>query len=262
MAESISSLSNPRIKALAELRRKGVRADPSRILIDGIREIGRAVEAGIALSELYYCPSLLEAPSEQIRKLASAKTELIELTEPVFEKIRYGDRTGGLVAVAARPHRTLADLKLGANPLIAVVEKIGKPGNLGGMLRSADGAGLEAVLAVDSAIDVYGPNVIRASVAAVFRIPVVEISAEEARRFLDEHRFQSVAASPTGQTDYTRLDYRKATAFIFGAEDKGLSERWTGIQTARVPMRGIGDSLNVSTTAALFFYEALRQRTR
>ena len=262
MAESISSTSNPRIKALADLRRKGIRADDSQILIDGVREISRAVEAGVRLNALYFCPTLLTAdmPADRLTKLAGSQTELIEVSDPVFEKIRYGDRTGGLVGVAQRPHKALTDLKLSQGPLLAVLEAIGKPGNLGGILRSADGAGVEAILVADSPIDIYGPNVIRASVAAVFRIPVIESTAGEARKFLEEHGLQLIAASPNGKSDFTQLDYRRPTAFIFGAEDRGLSEHWSDIQTARVPMRGIGDSLNVSTTAALFFYEALRQR--
>lgn len=262
MPDVISSPQNPRIKELASLRRK--REVDSPILIDGVREISRAAGAGLKLVEVFYCPALLtdEMPSDQLQKLKGPQTEFIEVTEPVFEKIRYGDRTGGIVAIALRPHRTLAELMLSPNPLIAVVEQIGKPGNLGGMLRSADGAGVEAILVVDSAIDIYGPNVIRASVAAVFRIPVVELTVEDARRFLSERGMQAIAASPAGESDYTSFDYRKATAFIFGAEDRGLSDRWAGLQTARVPMRGLGDSLNVSTTAAVFFYEALRQRSQ
>src|SRR5262249_49325334 len=128
MFEQITSPSNPRIKELAELRRKAMRADRSRILIDGVREIGRAVEAGVALAEVYFCAELIEVPIEQVRKFATAQTEIVEVSEAVFEKIRYGDRTGGMVAVAGRPQRTLGELKLSSHPLIAVVEGIGKPG--------------------------------------------------------------------------------------------------------------------------------------
>ncbi|MBI5764123.1 MAG: hypothetical protein HZA51_11415 [Planctomycetes bacterium] len=388
--ESITSAANPRIKALASLRRKGSSADDPRILIDGLREITRAAQAGLAIGELYVCRALLagEEVDAVAGELSSHGTRIIDVPEHVFEKFRYGDRTGGLVAVAERPSKTLADLashrletgatrgdrletgatrgdrletgatrgdrletgatrgdrletgatrddrletgatrvdrletgatrgdrletgatrgdrletgatrddrletgatrgdrletgatrgdrletgatrvdrlETGATaPLIAVVEQVGKPGNLGAILRSADGAGVEAVLAVDSAIDVYGPNVIRASVATVFRIPVVEVSAAEAMAYLKERRFQVVAATPEGGADFTTIDYRGPTAFVFGAEDRGLSRAWTGsdVIAARIPMRGIGDSLNVSITAALFFYEAVRQR--
>ena len=258
MAFAISSSSNPRIKALAELRRKGVRADPTRVLIDGVRELERATHAGAHVEAVYYCTAFL--PDQCLpRLLKGAQAEVTEVTEGVFEKIRYGDRTGGIVAVAVRPQRTLQDIPVKAS-LLAVVEGIGKPGNLGGILRSADGAGVEALLVADSPIDVYGPNVIRASVAAVFRLPVVESTAGETREYLNQGGFQIVAASPQGQSVYTEFDFRGPTAFVFGAEDKGLSSQWRDVRAARVPMQGMGDSLNVSTTAALFFYEALRQR--
>ncbi len=279
--ESITSAANPRVKALASLRRKGSSTGDPRILIDGLREISRASQAGLAIDELYICRALLagDEVDAMSRELSSRGTRIIEVPEHVFEKFRYGDRTGGLVAVAKRPTRTLADLashrlETGATghdrletkataPLIAVVEEVGKPGNLGAILRSADGAGVEAVLAVESAIDVYGPNVIRASVATVFRIPVVELSAADAMAYLKGQQFQIVAATPEGGSDYSTLDFRGPTAFVFGAEDRGLSKAWTGpdIKAARIPMRGIGDSLNVSITAALFFYEAVRQRS-
>lgn len=269
--ESITSAANPRVKALASLRRKGSSTEDPRILIDGLREISRASQAGLAIDELYCCRALLDGGEADalMKELSSHGSRIIEVPEHVFEKFRYGDRTGGLVAVAARPSRTVVDLanhrlESGATaPLIAVVEQVGKPGNLGAILRSADGAGVEAVLAVESAIDVYGPNVIRASVATVFRIPVVELSAADAMAYLKEQRFQIVAATPEGKMDYTSIDYRGPTAFVFGAEDQGLTKAWTGpdVKAARIPMRGIGDSLNVSITAALFFYEAVRQRS-
>jgi len=262
--ETLSSPANPRIKALAALRRKGASADDSRILIDGIREIDRARRAGLAISELYYCPPCMDSgePAALVEACRAGGIETIEVSEPVFERIRYGDRTGGLVAVAPRPRRTLADLKLSENPLIAVVERVGKPGNLGAIVRSADAAGIEAVFVVDSAIDVYGPNVIRASVAAVFHLPLIELPAAEAIDFCRSRGLQIVAATPDARTDYTQCDYRSPTAFVFGAEDAGLSDAWRGaaVRLARVPMLGLGDSLNVSITAALFFYEARRQR--
>lgn len=262
----INSVQNPRIKALAMLRRKGSNSADPRILIDGVREIDRARKAGLGIEELYFCQNLLgaEVTPERLSEFEAAGTQLIEVTEPVFEKIRYGDRTGGLVAVARRPHRTLADVKLTACPLIAVVEGVGKPGNLGAILRSADGAGVEAVLVADSMIDIYGPNVIRASIGTIFSIPVIELSADATLAYLRKTGLQIVSASPEGPTPHTDLDYRRPTAFVFGSEDQGLSNAWAAadILTAKVPMRGIADSLNVATTAALFFYEAVRQRTR
>jgi TrmH family RNA methyltransferase len=264
MTELISSHQNPKVKYLATLRRRRRRGNDDQILIDGTREIGRAKQAGLALDELYFCQALLdpEVTPEGLAEFEAAGAHLVEVTEPVFEKTRYGDRTGGLVAVAQRPRRTLGDLKLSANPLVAVIERVGKPGNVGGIVRSADGAGIEAVLVADSAIDIYGPNAIRASIGTIFSVPAVELTAADALTFLRKAGLQIVSATPGGSTLYTDLDFRRPTAFVFGSEDQGLSPAWAApdIVTAKVPMRGIADSLNVATTAALFFYEALRQR--
>ena len=261
--ERITSTANPLIKSLAVLRRRGRRSGDDRILIDGVREIERAVEAGVKIEELLYCQALLDGDATAIcNRFTIGGGNMIEVNEPVFEKIRYGDRTGGLVAVAQRPGRQLSDFKLGERPLLAVIERVGKPGNLGAILRSADGAGLNGVLVVEPDIDIYGPNVIRASVSTVFSIPVVEVTLEQAMEFIKKGGLQIVAASPAGQTPYTQIDLRRPTAMVFGAEDQGLSAAWAenGAIMAKVPMRGLADSLNVSTTAALFFYEALRQR--
>jgi TrmH family RNA methyltransferase len=264
MTEAIISPANPRIKALVALRRKGAASGDPRILIDGLREIERALRAGLAISELYVCPGSMDRPAaaDLLGACRAAGVEMVEVSEPVFEKIRYGDRTGGLVAVAPRPRRRLEELALSPAPLVAVVENIGKPGNLGGILRSADGAGVEAVVVIDPAIDIYGPNVIRASVSTVFSVPVVPAARDEAVAWLRGLGAQVVAASPDGSRDYATVDYRGPTALVFGSEDRGLSGGWRGgaVIAARVPMLGISDSLNVAATAAILFYEARRQR--
>jgi TrmH family RNA methyltransferase len=245
------------------LRRRGRRSGDDRVLIDGVREIGRAIQAGVKVTELLYCQAMMDGQASALcNEFTLGGGNMIEVSEPVFEKIRYGDRTCGVVAIADRPGRLLSDLKLGERPLLAVIERVGKPGNLGAILRSADGAGVNGVLVVEPEIDIYGPNVIRASVSTVFSIPVVEVSLVEAIDFIRKGGLQIVAASPEGAKLYTEVDLRRPTAIVFGAEDQGLSAAWAENQAimAKVPMRGLADSLNVSTTAALFFYEAFRQR--
>jgi len=264
-ADRISSPQNDRIKEVVRLRDHRGRDERGRIVIDGRRELLRAVEAGVEITELYYCPSLLGADDEE-QVLAPARdrqVELVEVTESVFTKMSYGDRAEGLLAVARRPTRTLDDLRLGPQPLIAVVEGVEKPGNLGAILRSADAAGVAAVIAADPATDIYGPNAIRASLGTVFSVPLVEATAEETSLWLDRRGLSIVAASPTGGKAYTEVDMTGPTAVVLGSEAHGLTAAWqqSRIIQAVVPMRGRADSLNLSITAALFFYEALRQRT-
>lgn len=260
----LTSVQNPRIQELARIRR-GRTAGERVILIDGRREVQRAVEAGWRLRELYHCPTLLDEDGR--RWLAGAGLDrriLIETNEPVMAKIAFGDRTDGLVAVAARPMRQLSDLKLSERPVIAVVHALEKPGNLGAILRSADAAGVEAVLVSDARTDVYNSGVIRASTGAVFSIPLVECSAVEAVAFLRDHGIAMLTARPQAAQEYTKVDYRRATAFIFGTEASGLGEAWRAddITPVRIPMAGACDSLNVSVTAGILFFEARRQRSK
>lgn len=264
MTEIITSTGNPRVKEALRLRGKRGRAECQRILIDGVREIGRAVEAGVAIDEIFFCDAILEAEDAAalLKRIETGGAKTTQVSETVFDKIRYGDRTGGLVAVARRPKRTLDDLRLSSNPLIAVVEGLEKPGNLGAIVRTADAAGIEAVIVVDPDTDLYGPNVIRASLGTIFCVPVVEAEKETAIEWLHKNKLAIVTATPEGGTVYTGVDFRGPVAMVFGSEAEGLTPTWrkVNVTQASVPMRGRADSLNVATTAALFFYEALRQR--
>ncbi len=270
MSDPITSLQNPRIKALVKLRDKGPKDRAEHILIDGIREITRAIEAGVELSEAFYCPrtsvgAVRGGTAHLGAALEACRTRgvpCIEVADTVLQRISYGERREGIVVTAVRPKRPLDQLRIPERPLIGVVERIEKPGNLGAILRCADGAGVDAIVAADAVTDVYGPNVIRSSVGAVFSVQVVEASSADVMVWIRAKGMQIVAAVPVGDRRYTDVDYRMPTAIVFGSEAQGLSKRWhgAGVVTAKVPMAGKGDSLNVSATAATFFYEARRQR--
>ena len=264
MVEIITSTANPHVKEALRLRGKRGRAEGEHILIDGVREIGRAVEAGVGIDEVFFCDAILagDDAAALLKEIASGGARVTQVNEVVFDKIRYGDRTGGLVAVAQRPKRTLNDLRLSTNPLIAVLEGLEKPGNLGAIVRTADAAGVEVILVVDPDTDLYGPNVIRASVGTIFCMQVVEAKLGDAMAWMQENKLTIVAATPDERTVYTDVNFLGPVAMIFGSEAEGLSAAWRTLDLTRasVPMRGRTDSLNVATTAALFFYEALRQR--
>ena len=260
----ITSTSNPRIKAAARLRDRQGRNDQGRIIIDGVREIGRAIESGVQIAELFHFPGL-SGGAEHAALLESAKAagaHLIEVTPEVMEKLAYGQRVEGVVAVAAAPLRTLADLQPAEGALVAVVEGVEKPGNLGAILRTADAAGVQALVVADGGTDLYNPNAIRASLGAIFTVPVAAASSQQALDWLRQHQFRIVAARVDGGVDYTAADYRGRTAIVLGSEARGLSELWRGADIALVhlPMLGRVDSLNLSAAAAVLFYEALRQR--
>ncbi len=261
---AITSVRNPRVQAAVKLRERRERGRQSRILIDGAREIHRALGSGVKLLEVFACPQGEPDVDAQrlLAPLHAAGVPVVNVAPHVFARVAYGERTAGLVAVAETPHATLARLQLPQQPLVAVVEGCEKPGNLGAVLRSADAAGLSAVIAADSVTDLFNPNTIRASLGTVFTLPVATASADETLAFLRTAGLQIVAARVDAECDYTSIDYTRPTAIVLGSEAKGLSDRWHSpeVTAVRLPMRGAADSLNLSATAAVLFYEALRQR--
>ena len=260
----ITSTTNPRVKAAARLRDRSGRNDQGRIIIDGFREIGLALASGIEVAELFYFPELCrdEAHTELLSAAHAAKVSLLEVTPPVMEKLAYGQRVEVVVAVAATPQRTLADLRLGDSALVSVVEGVEKPGNLGAILRTADAAGVSALIVADGGTDLYNPNAIRASLGAIFTVPVASAASAATLDWLRQHHFRIFAARVDGTTIYTDANYTGRTAILLGSEAHGLTDLWQSadIKPIRLPLLGQIDILNLSATAAVLFYEALRQR--
>lgn len=260
----ITSTANPRLKAALRLRGRRERDRSGLTLIDGVRETARAVAGGATLREVFISPG--DCADEECRDLVESLrahgVAINELGEEAFARLAYGDRIDGVVAVAETPLHGLDDLVLPPKPLIAVVEGVEKPGNLGAILRTADGAGVSAVIVAAPGTDLSNPNVIRASVGTVFSVPVSVASTGDVLEWLREQEIGIVAARVDGSVDYADADYTGAVAIALGSEARGLSDAWAELAQAsvRVPMLGVGDSLNVSATAAILFYEALRQR--
>ncbi len=266
MAEqrSITSRQNQRVKDAARLRLARERLERGRFLFNGAREIVRALEAGIVPLEAYVCEGLARSAECQqaIDSIKASDAEVFLVTPEVFAKLAFGERDDGLVVVAETPRRTIDDVRLSAKPIIAVLEALEKPGNVGAILRSADAAGVDAVLVADGGTDLYNPNTIRASLGTVFRPNICECATAAAIDWLREKKLPIIAARPDAERLYTEIDFAQGAAIVLGSEAAGLSEAWRAVDITpvRLPMHGIADSLNVSTTAAVLFYEALRQR--
>lgn len=261
----ISSHQNPRIKQLVKLRRAKHRANTGLIRIDGAREILRAVRSGVVLRELYLCESLCH--SDVARQLLADAKQLAafvaEVPPAIFEKIAFGDRAEGVLAVADMPRRDLAAIQLPPQPLVAVVERIEKPGNFGAILRTADAAGLSAVIAADAGTDLFNPNAIRASLGTIFSVPVAAATTEETLAWLRINALRIVAARLQDARDWRECDLRPPLAIVLGSEANGLSPAWytDDVEGVSLPMLGIADSLNVANTASVLFYESLRQNS-
>jgi RNA methyltransferase, TrmH family len=260
----IASLQNPHVKDAVRLRERRHRDKQGRILIDGAVELRRAMHGGVRLLETFVCRSLCESDEARrvLETLPQTGCKIFNVSESVFEKLAFGNRTEGVLGVAETPQTTLELLRLAHLPCVAVLEGVEKPGNVGAVLRSADAAGISAVIVADPRTDLYNPNAIRASLGTIFTMPVCEAAGSEALAWLRANQFHIFAARVDGAVPYAQPNYRGPTAIVLGSEAEGLSPLWTGpdIQAVRLPMLGAADSLNVSVAAAVLFYEALRQR--
>lgn len=261
----VSSRQNPRFKATLALRDARERRTRGRIIVDGAREIGRALEAGVTLVETWIASEQIRSDTARsVLPRAATAAEVIETTPELLARLAYGERDEGMVAVFEAPPTDLASVaaRLPERPLIAVMEQVEKPGNLGALLRSADGAGVDAVIAADPVSDIWNPNAIRASLGTIFSLPIAVCSSAEALSFLREHEVAILAARVGGATDYDAVDLSGPVALVVGAETSGLTETWAGagVTPISIPMLGLADSLNVSASAAVLFYEARRQR--
>jgi RNA methyltransferase, TrmH family len=260
----ITSTANPRLKSALRLRDRRDRDRSGLTLIDGAREIARALAGGAAVREAFL--SAANCMDDECRAtidlLGQARVPMHELGPAAFARLAYGDRLDGIVAVAEVPGHGLADLSLPTEPLLAVIEGVEKPGNLGAILRTADGAGLDGVIVADPGTDLFNPNVIRASLGTVFAVPVAVASSGEVLAWLRERGVRIIAARVQASVDYSSADYTGPVAIALGSEARGLSDAWAELAdtSVRVPMRGVADSLNVSATAAILFYEAQHQR--
>lgn len=264
-SETITSLQNPRVKRLVRLRQRKHREREDVILLDEPRVIRRALDAGVTARELYTCATLLAHDPDAAGladELAAAGAEVTKLAPYVMAKVAYRDNPAGLLALVETPGTALNELALPPDALILVLENVEKPGNLGAIVRTASGAGVNAVLACGEGADPWNPNTLRASTGAVFSVPVATAEASEITAFLHDRAIRLVAAVPDAHDSYSALDLVGPTAFLLGAEDRGLTADMTAAAdvTCRIPMNGAADSLNVSVSAAILVYEARRQR--
>jgi TrmH family RNA methyltransferase len=260
----LTSLSNPRIKSASTLRDRRERDRTGHTLVDGARELRRAMDAGADLVEVFVCEPRLAGPDARavLEGLRGRDVPIQTTSEAVFAKLAFGERSEGLVAIVRIPSLELDALALPADPLVAVVEGVEKPGNLGAILRSADGAAVDAVVAASPRTDLFNPNAIRASAGTIFGVPLAAAATSDVLTWLRDRHLRIVAARVDAAERYTDVDLTGPLALVVGAEAEGLGGAWSAadIVAVRLPMLGVADSLNVSVSAAILFYEARRQR--
>jgi TrmH family RNA methyltransferase len=253
----ITSLQNPKVKYIVKLREgKRQRQQDGLMLVEGYDELTLALSAGLKPQTILTAPELVS------RMIDTSAAETLTVTRAVFEKMSYRDGPDGWMGIFPIPHHSLDELKLGKAPLIIIAESVEKPGNLGAILRTADAAHVDAVLVCDPRVDIWNPNVIRASRGAVFTVPTVEVDSPNALAWLRSRKMRVLAATPAAEVLYTAVDLKGPIALAVGTEDEGLTDFW--MQNAdlkvKIPMLGKVNSLNVSIATALITYEAIRQR--
>jgi TrmH family RNA methyltransferase len=262
--KEITSLRNPQVKAVVELRERRSRDETGLMIVEGLREIALAQQAGIVFSELYFEQLFFEDKVNQkfIESVIPQGKEIFLLPEYVFEKMTFGHRHEGVLGVCVQPKKTLKAMALSKKPFVVVVESVEKPGNLGAILRTADAVGVDGLIVCDPVTDIYNPNVIRSSLGAIFSVCVVQSSKEETLAFFKANKMTVCATVPQAGQCYSSVDISMPLAVVMGSEEKGLSEFWQKNcdVSVYIPMKGKVDSLNVSVSAAVILYEIIRQR--
>ena len=290
MAELLTSAQNPKFKRLVALREKSrLRRDEGVFVVEGRRELEHCVEAGFEVETMFVCPEIADcsgaapegrntrgsvaggpsrrdggvSPKDELPKgLQPCSGQVFELSKELYAKVAYREGTEGVMAIVKSRELRLEELQLGDRPLVMVLEGVEKPGNLGAVLRSADAAGADAVIVCDPLTDLWNPNLIRASIGAVFTVPTVCCSSAEAIAWLKARGIRILTAQLQDSSVYYDADMTGPTAIVMGTEATGLTDPWRQAADAHVliPMLGRLDSLNVSVSAAILLYEAVRQR--
>ncbi|MCC5021396.1 MAG: RNA methyltransferase [Candidatus Synoicihabitans palmerolidicus] len=264
--EIITSLQNPRVKQLVKLRDRRQRDAAGQFLVEGFRQIRRALDKGFASVELYFSPEWF--PGDQgnepglIAEAEAAGAKVWQLNKTAFAKVAYRERPDGLLAVLPQWRHELDALALSPTPFLLVVEAIEKPGNLGTILRSADAAGVDGLIVCDPVTDLFNPNVVRASTGVLFSVPVVIAESGAVRAWLKDQGIRAVATTPAATELHTEADLTGPLAIVMGSEQYGLHDDWLREADGRVriPMAGQADSLNVAMATIITLFEAVRQR--
>lgn len=260
--ECITSAQNQKIKDLLALQEKSKeRRKKGLFVVEGRRELIHCVEAGYEPYAIFFCPEIISAADfDEIADKCDCS--YFEIPQHLYDKVAYRGGTEGVIAELRCKEMNLESLRLKENPIVVVLESVEKPGNLGAVLRSADASGVDAVIVCDPLTDMYNPNLIRSSIGAIFTVPVATASSEETIKWLKDNKIKIYTAQLQDSEWYYDTDMKGGTAIIMGTEATGLTPVWRKAADAhiKIPMLGKLDSLNVSVSAAILMFEAIRQR--
>jgi len=256
----ITSPQNPKIKSLLALEKPRERRKQQLFIIEGKKEIKFALEAGYQIGNLFFCDEMVGI--DELQSLGLDDKLLIPVSKEVFDKIAIRENSGGIIAVAEMKVHHIESIRLSPNPFLLILEGVEKPGNLGAILRTADAAGIDAVIICDTQTDFYNPNVIRSSLGCVFTKQIAAASSEETIDWLKKNKINIYCTYLKASEPYDQIDFTKPCAIVMGTEATGLSDVWVENSDANIiiHMQGKIDSMNVSTACAVVVFEARRQR--
>jgi TrmH family RNA methyltransferase len=264
MPETITSLSNKKIKNIVLLMRKqSERKEQGLMVVEGEKEITQCLQSGISVDSCFICPVI--ATNQKVVELctkACPPENLYHITQEVFSKVAYRDDSGGIILLGHIRTLELDKVEISETPLIVILEQVEKPGNLGAVLRSCDAAAVDLLIICDPNTDIYNPNVVRSSIGCVFTQKVLACSSDKAIAYLKKNNIGIYAAALQTDQFYHKTDFTKGSAIVFGTEATGLTKKWltAADKIIKIPMLGQIDSLNVSNSVAIMIYEAKRQR--
>ncbi len=259
----ITSSSNPKIKNFRLLQKASERREQGLFVLEGLKEVEKALMSGIQIETAFHCPEII--PKKEVDEIlfkSVNQPELLEVSSKVYTQIAYRENSDGLIVWAKPVFKKLDELEIRENPLILVLESVEKPGNLGAILRTADAAGVDAVIVCDQQTDLYNPNVVRSSIGCIFSVQTVVTSSSDAIKWLQASEIDIYCAALSASKPYSEVDFKRSAAIVLGSESTGLSEVWLekSTQNIIIPMHGLADSMNVSVSTAVIVFEAVRQR--
>ena len=269
----LTSLQNAHIKNILKLNNRRQRDVQKKTIVEGIREVERALRFGIVPHEAYVCPELITTAEATAvwRQLQSLEKDgqlaLFTVTPELFAKAAYRGQSGGIILIIPYLAHSLSSLSLGESPLLLIIDGSEKPGNLGAILRTADAAGIDAVLVTgqtNSGTDIHNPNVVRASLGALFSLPVIEVEPAVLLKWLRQQQVAIAAVTPEVERPYTEANLQGPLALVMGSEAFGVAPEWLNAadMLLQIPMFGMVDSLNLSVATAVIVFEAIRQRKK
>ncbi len=258
----ISSTKNPKIKNVIHLQKASERKEQNLFIIEGLREIEKAIISDYEFKSLYFCKKIVDYDKVHGIVNKTNLKEVYEVSSEVYEKIAYRENTEGIVILAKPKTHTLDEILTKEKPLILVLEGVEKPGNIGAILRTADAAGVDAVIICDLTTDLYNPNIIRSSIGCLFTVPIAVAESKNAIEWLESKKIHIYCTYLQASVPYFTIDFKQSAAIVMGTEATGISDIWVNSATKNIiiPMYGQADSMNVSTSTAVVVFEACRQR--